>query len=147
MKINVDQKYKKFFNKTGTYIKEYRLFIKKGGTAEEASIEETDIPIVVDTDDIYYLLKDYTHSQRIMEVYKHDIYGLGRCMINKAYTVERGGIYDYKEGLDVCLYSTTSIKSSRRKIIKCLKKFIEDNRWKIDIDVKVIEDIMEGRNS
>lgn len=137
MKIKIDDKYKKYFNKTGQYIREYELFIEKGSSGKDAEIKESCLPIVMDVDDMYYVLKDYGWEGRIVEVYKYkkdawktDMY------LNKPKVIELDGQYSSRIGLKVSMYGTFSPASCKKRMMKCLEKYINDNKWKVDIDIE-----------
>lgn len=143
MKINIDKKFQKYFNNTGKYIKEYRLFIEKGDTGKNATIEEEDLLIVADVDDLFYVLKDYKWTSRLMEVYKNDKYGIAsRERINKAYIQELDGKYSSKIGLEVVMYGSFSANTCRKRIVKCLEDYIKKNRWKMDINIASIKEVV-----
>lgn len=143
MKIKIDDKYKKYFNKTGQHIREYKLFIEKGSSGKDAEIKESCLPIVIDVEDMYYVLKDYGWGGRIIEIYKRkkDAWALD-MYLNKPKVIELDGRYSSRIGLEVLMYGTFSPVSCKKRMIKCLENYINDNRWKIDIDIESIKNTL-----
>lgn len=142
MKIRIDDNLKKYFNKTGQCIREYRLFIERGSDGKSAELKEECLPIVIDVEDMYYVLKDYGSMSRIIEVYKlkKDLYGIRSDLyLNKPNVHELDGRYSSRIGIEVMMYGTFSPKSCKKRIIKALEKYIQENRWKIDIDLEAIK--------